>query len=94
MNSCRGGLGDLPPWILRDGLHQVVGPITGTPGSARAGEMMNDSQGKLVTVFKRGKWRLQACWPVISSISWESVKKKGSVFSDPRSYGTLLIHPP
>lgn len=35
MNSCYGGLGDLPPWMLREGIHQVVSPIVGTSDSAR-----------------------------------------------------------
>lgn len=35
MNSCHGGLGDLPSWILREGIHQVVSPITGTSDYAR-----------------------------------------------------------
>lgn len=55
MNSCHGGLGDLPPWILREGIHEVADPITGTPDSARVGEILNDKRGRVVTIFKRGK---------------------------------------
>ena len=55
MNSCHGGLEDLPPWILREGIHQVAGPTTGTPDSARGGEILNDGQGRVVTIFKKGK---------------------------------------
>lgn len=42
INSCHGELGDLPPWILREGIHHVVSPLTGTPDSARAEEIWND----------------------------------------------------
>lgn len=58
MNSCCGELRDLPPWILREGIHPIPGPITATSDSDRRGEILNDRQRRVVTIFKRRKLAL------------------------------------
>lgn len=64
-----------------EGIHQVAGPITGTPDSARAGEILNDRQGRVATILNMGKVLLEGLLAYSQPHFVGDSKEKESIFS-------------